>query len=82
MSFLFYGPPDHSFYYPEIIQWPLEEDLAPGESGMDQKSELFSYMLFSKYDFLRLERVVGTVDARKMVQGSLESSQASKFSYS
>ena len=44
--------------------------MREGQEGVDEE-EVSSRVLFSKLDLLRLERVVGSADARRMI-GSAE----------
>ncbi|EJT99042.1 digestive organ expansion factor [Dacryopinax primogenitus] len=58
----FYGLPDHGNYYDELLAMPFQD--AEDTEG----SDLFVQAIFCQYDFLRLERIVGTQDARKMIK--------------
>ncbi|GEM08206.1 digestive organ expansion factor [Rhodotorula toruloides] len=70
-TFVFYAPPLHPLYYPEVLAFPftapssLPSFQPSGDADVDE-SELSSHVLFSKYDVLRVERIVGTKDARRM----------------
>jgi U3 small nucleolar RNA-associated protein 25 len=62
---VFYAPPDHGDYYPEILNLPFE---TPSPSGLPvDPAEVTSEILFSRYDFLRLQRIVGNKDAQRLV---------------
>lgn len=60
---VFYAPPEHASYYAELINAPLS---AKGDTAMDA-ADLQVLALYSKYDLLRLERIVGAAQARAMV---------------
>jgi U3 small nucleolar RNA-associated protein 25 len=70
-TFVFYAPPIHPLYYPEVLAFPftapssLPSFQPSGDADVDE-SELSAHVVFSKYDVLRVERIVGTKDARKM----------------
>lgn len=61
---VFYGLPDHGQFYKEIVDF-LALKLNDQASAAEEAT--FSCTaLFSKYDFLKLERIVGTDRAKKM----------------
>ncbi|GAA5966416.1 hypothetical protein JCM3765_007562 [Sporobolomyces pararoseus] len=71
---VFYAPPQHPDYYSEFLSFPFTStsSLGPGrplvldpEVQVDE-SELSAHVVFSKFDLLKLERIVGTKDARRM----------------
>ncbi|GAA6014423.1 hypothetical protein JCM11491_007048 [Sporobolomyces phaffii] len=70
---VFYAPPSHPDYYPEVLSFPFTSaSTTPGgpltldpDVEVDE-SELSAHVVFSKFDLLRLERIVGTKDARRM----------------
>ena len=71
---VFYAPPSHPSYYPEFLSFPFTSPSSSGpgapltldpEVEVDE-SELSSHVVFSKFDLLKLERIVGTKDARRM----------------
>ncbi|KAG2500344.1 hypothetical protein HYH03_001919 [Edaphochlamys debaryana] len=72
---LFYGLPDHAAYYPELLNLLEEGGAAAGAgaargAGGGGGSHLGSVTaLFCRWDLLQLERVVGSVRARRMIQG-------------
>ncbi|KAM0748711.1 DUF1253-domain-containing protein [Meredithblackwellia eburnea MCA 4105] len=74
-TFVFYAPPDHAAYYPEILSFPFKKE--DGEPEVDE-SELSCQVVFSKFDFLRLERICGKEDARKMAGGGPD---ATRFTF-
>lgn len=57
-NIVFYGVPEHGQFYSELLTFPfLDEGVEP--------SDITVKLLYSKYDMMRLERIVGTdaVDA-------------------
>ncbi|KAI0675384.1 digestive organ expansion factor [Trametes maxima] len=60
-NIVFYGPPDHSQFYTEYLSYPFLDD------GVDA-SDITSRILFSKYDWLRLERIAGTEGAADLIK--------------
>ncbi|GAA5841862.1 hypothetical protein JCM11251_005405 [Rhodosporidiobolus azoricus] len=82
-TFVFYAPPVHPSYYPELLSFPFvppsslsnpsaADFAATGLEGDVDESDLSAQVLFSKWDLLRLERVVGKEDARRMVREGME----------
>lgn len=73
---MFYAPPEHADFYSEYLQYPfLKQQLSgssknkPNAEDTEQvleAGEVSSQTVFSKYDYLRLERIVGSQDARRM----------------
>lgn len=65
-TIVFYALPEHAQFYAEFLSTPfIGKD---GESEVDP-AEVSARVLFSRFDVLRLERVVGNADARKMLAG-------------
>ncbi|GAA5868766.1 hypothetical protein JCM3774_003883 [Rhodotorula dairenensis] len=71
-TFVFYAPPIHPHYYPEVLSFPYRPPsssnlplFASDEVDVDA-SELSAHVLFSRFDLLRLEGIVGEKDARRM----------------
>lgn len=60
---MFYGPPDHRQFYTEFLSYPFLDD------GVDA-SDVTAKVLFSKYDWFRMERIAGTVSARELVKAA------------
>ncbi|GAA6036049.1 hypothetical protein JCM8097_006587 [Rhodosporidiobolus ruineniae] len=82
-TFVFYAPPQHPSYYPELLSFPFvppsslstpsaADFAASGLEGDVDESELSAQVLFSKWDLMRLERIVGTADARRMVKEGVD----------
>ncbi|KZT61808.1 DUF1253-domain-containing protein [Calocera cornea HHB12733] len=61
-NLILYGLPEHGNYYEELLTMPFHD--TEGIDGGDVSVQA----VFCQYDFLRLERVVGTQDARKMIR--------------
>ena len=59
-NLIFYGPPDHPQFFSEFLSFPFLDD------GVDA-SDVTCRVLYSKYDFFRMERIVGTEEAVAMV---------------
>jgi U3 small nucleolar RNA-associated protein 25 len=59
-NLIFYGPPDHPQFFSEFLSFPLLDD------GVEA-SDITCRVLYSKYDFFRMERIVGTKEAVTMV---------------
>lgn len=60
-NIIFYGPPDHAQFYAEFLGFPfLDTGVHP--------SDVTVRMLHSKYDMLRLERIVGTDDVGGLIE--------------
>lgn len=62
---VFYAPPEHAAYYPEFVNAALDR-RSDDEGGVDP-ADVSATVLYSKYDLLRLERIVGERQARQMV---------------
>ncbi|KAI0335146.1 digestive organ expansion factor [Cubamyces sp. BRFM 1775] len=60
-NLIFYGPPDHASFYTEYLSYPFLDD------GVDA-SDVTCRVLYSKYDWLRLERIAGTEGAAELVK--------------
>jgi U3 small nucleolar RNA-associated protein 25 len=72
---LFYAPPEHADFYAEYLQYPFLKRERPVTKGnaitetteeVLEAEEVSCQTVFSKYDFLKLQRIVGTHDARIM----------------
>ncbi|CAG8432805.1 11485_t:CDS:10 [Diversispora eburnea] len=62
---VFYSLPDHPHFYSEINDF-----LILTKNEVEDESKLSCHVLFSKFDLLRLERIVGTSRVNKMLQGN------------
>ncbi|KAG8729614.1 rRNA-binding ribosome biosynthesis protein utp25 [Ceratobasidium sp. 423] len=57
----FYGPPDHAQFFTEILSFPfLDDETAPAPADVK------TVCLYSKFDYMRLERLEGTKEAATM----------------
>lgn len=73
-TYLFFGLPEHSAFYPELIDGSFVRRLPSGAVAAGDEDEeptevedVQVKVLFSKWDWMRLERVVGTASARRML---------------
>jgi hypothetical protein len=57
---VFYGLPDHAAYYSELINGTLEHN-----DGVDE-TEVAALSLFSPFDGLKMERILGAAETRRM----------------
>jgi U3 small nucleolar RNA-associated protein 25 len=66
---VFYSLPEHAQFYSEFAQTPFLPSRKNGEevSSDVEADEVTTRVLFSRFDALRLERVVGSADARRML---------------
>ncbi|KJA17536.1 hypothetical protein HYPSUDRAFT_206129 [Hypholoma sublateritium FD-334 SS-4] len=62
-NIIFYGPPDHPQYFTEFLSFPFLDD------GVEA-ADVTCRVLFSKYDRMRLERIVGTEGAIGLIKSS------------
>ncbi|CAE6512557.1 unnamed protein product [Rhizoctonia solani] len=57
----FYGPPDHAQFFTEILSFPfLDDEATPAPADVK------TVCLYSKFDYMRLERLEGTKEAATM----------------
>ncbi|CAK5281318.1 unnamed protein product [Mycena citricolor] len=60
-NFIFYGPPEHPQFYTEMLSCPfLDDDV--------EASDVTCRLLYSKYDWFKLERIAGTEAARELLK--------------
>jgi len=62
-NLIFYGPPDHPQFYTEFLSYPFLDD------GVDA-SDVTCRVIYSKYDWFRLERIAGTEGAFSLIRGN------------
>ncbi|KAF9467412.1 digestive organ expansion factor [Collybia nuda] len=62
-NLIFYGPPDHPQFFTELLSYPFLDD------GVEP-SDITCRVLYSKYDWFRLERIAGTDGAVELVKAS------------
>ncbi|KAK8854697.1 hypothetical protein IAR55_003436 [Kwoniella newhampshirensis] len=68
-TIVFYSLPDHAQFYSEFMQTPfLPGKNAEGAEVEVDEGEVSGRTLFSRFDTLRLERVVGTENTRKFLK--------------
>ncbi|KAL0956761.1 hypothetical protein HGRIS_002880 [Hohenbuehelia grisea] len=60
-NILFYGPPDHPQYFPEFLSYPFLDD------GVEA-SDITCKILYSKYDWFKLERIAGSDGAAELIK--------------
>ncbi|KAG5643388.1 hypothetical protein DXG03_001002 [Asterophora parasitica] len=58
---IFYGPPDHPQFFTELLSYPFLDD------GVEA-SDVTCRVLYSKYDWFRLERIAGTEVAGGLIR--------------
>ncbi|KAI0256360.1 digestive organ expansion factor [Lactifluus subvellereus] len=62
-NLIFYGPPDHAAFYTEFLSYPfLDEGVEP--------SDVTCRVLYSRYDWFRMERIAGTKGASQLIKSS------------
>lgn len=69
LTFLFYSLPDHPVFYPEFVNMGIDSDV--------EASDISAISLYSRADVLKLQRIVGTTDAKMMVKQGTDD----RFSY-
>ncbi|ODN90832.1 U3 small nucleolar RNA-associated protein 25 [Cryptococcus wingfieldii CBS 7118] len=68
-TIVFYSLPDHAQFYSEFMDTPFQ--VSKNKSGEEvdvDEAEVSSRVLFSRFDVLKLERVIGTENARKLLK--------------
>ncbi|WVF67577.1 hypothetical protein IAT40_002335 [Kwoniella sp. CBS 6097] len=65
-TIVFYSLPDHAQFYSEFMATPFMGSKGKDEVEVDE-AEVSSRTLFSRFDALRVERVVGTANARRLL---------------
>jgi U3 small nucleolar RNA-associated protein 25 len=59
-NIIFYGPPDHPQFFAEYLSFPfLDEGV--------EASDVTVRVLFSKWDAMRLERIVGSEKVKNLL---------------
>lgn len=62
-NIIFYAPPDHPQFYTEYLSYPfLDDDV--------EASDVTAKVLYSKYDWFRMERIAGTETAAPLTQAA------------
>lgn len=62
-----------------MLSFPFPRAGAEFEEPEVDETELSCQVLFSRFDLLKLERIVGSEDARKMVRGT--EAEGSRFTF-
>ncbi|KAH8979213.1 digestive organ expansion factor [Lactarius akahatsu] len=62
-NLVFYGPPDHAPFYTEFLSYPFLDD------GVEP-SDVTCRVLYSRYDWFRMERIAGTKGASQLIKSS------------
>ncbi|KAG5723219.1 hypothetical protein E4T56_gene278 [Termitomyces sp. T112] len=62
-NLLFYGPPDHPQFLTELLSYPFMDEGVEG-------SDVTCRVLYSKYDWFRLERIAGTEAAAGLIKAT------------
>lgn len=62
-NLIFYGPPDHAAFYTEFLSYPFLDD------GVEP-SDVTCRVLYSRYDWFKMERIAGTKGASQLIKGS------------
>ncbi|KAI6046112.1 DUF1253-domain-containing protein [Pisolithus marmoratus] len=61
-NIIFYAPPEHSQFFSELLSYPFLDD---GVDPMD----VSCHVVYCKYDWFRLERIIGTAGAKSLMRG-------------
>ncbi|WVO21378.1 uncharacterized protein IAS62_002686 [Cryptococcus decagattii] len=68
-TIVFYSLPDHAQFYSELMETPFLASKNKLEDEVDvDEAEVSSRVLFSRFDALKLERVVGSENARRLLK--------------
>jgi U3 small nucleolar RNA-associated protein 25 len=59
--------PDHAQFYQEIMTLPFEQ-VAGNKYDLPDESEVTCQAIFSPFDTLKLERIVGPQNAKRLLQ--------------
>lgn len=60
-NIIFYAPPDHPQFYTEYLSYPFLD------SGVEP-TDVTCRVIYSRYDYMRLERIAGTEGAAGLIQ--------------
>ncbi|GHJ87696.1 hypothetical protein NliqN6_4098 [Naganishia liquefaciens] len=66
-TIVFYSLPDHAAFYPELMAGPFIPSATGKQTADIDEADVSARVAFSKFDWLKLERIVGTEAARRMV---------------
>ena len=59
-NLIFYAPPDHAPFYTEFLSYPFLDD------GVEP-NDVTCKLIYSRYDYMRLERIVGSDAIRDLI---------------
>lgn len=59
-NIIFYAPPDHAEFYTEFLRFPFLDNGVVAE-------DVTAKLVYSKYDYMRLERIVGSKNVRELM---------------
>jgi U3 small nucleolar RNA-associated protein 25 len=62
-NLIFYSPPDHAQFYTEFLSYPFLDD------GVEA-TDLTCRLLYGKYDFFAVERIVGSESVAEVMKGT------------
>ncbi|KAI9455464.1 digestive organ expansion factor [Lactarius psammicola] len=62
-NLIFYGPPDHATFYTEFLSYPFLDD------GVEP-SDVTCRVLYSRYDWFKMERIAGTKGASQLIKST------------
>jgi len=60
-NIIFYAPPEHTEFYTEFLSFPFLDEGVVAE-------DVTAKLVYSKYDYMRLERIVGSKNIRDLVE--------------
>lgn len=63
-NIIFYGPPENSQFFSEFLTFPFLDEGVLGE-------DVSCKVLYSKLDWFRLERIVGTGGAQGLIKAAI-----------
>jgi U3 small nucleolar RNA-associated protein 25 len=67
-TIVFYALPDHALFYQEIMTLPFE-DVVGNKYAIPDEAEVTCQAVFSQFDTLKLERIVGAQNAQRLLKG-------------
>ena len=60
-NIIFYAPPDHPQFYTEFLSYPFLDD------GVEA-ADITCKVLYSRYDYMRLERIAGSDGVGELIK--------------
>lgn len=67
-TLVFYALPDHAIFYPELVASPFLPSATGVQTHVVDPEEVNVKVAFSKWDYMKLARIVGSEDARRMIK--------------